>query len=305
MVSVVALFLIALVRIGTADDMACESILDSQRDDVSHMQLPQMWQSWQGTVDGCSLEMVTTFFTTRKDWQQNTFVTPVFGKMAHYYQAALKLKMSVTVIYDELPDAILQHANDKFKFLQVKLTDYDHQEGLNDVRFVILDDVVKQHPEWKYIFLTDLFDAEVKMSPCGHVSPGKLYVGSEEVKLSRNGWMRDRFRDMGGKYLKWFEEETSDQWQLLNAGIVGGHRDVFTQFLEAMRVAISDPELEARVRGRAVTVNMGAFNWAIRKSMGLEENNVEGQPGIVTGFPIHSKFKQFENRDDVWVKHKF
>jgi len=307
--AVVGLFRIAIVRLALAHGMASNSCLQSpqhdglQEDVVNFLQMPSL--ASQDDVEGCGLEMVTTYFTTKKDWQRKRSAPVDFQMMKDYYDSARKLKINVTIIYDELPEKILQYADDEFKFVQVNLTDYDALEGMNDVRFVIIDDIVKQHPEWRSIFLTDLFDSTVQINPCGHMSAGKLYVGSEKDKLHQNAWMRKRFLEMGGKYLKWFDEKPSKYWPLLSAGIVGGQREIFSQFLGEMRAALSDPELTVRVNGTVGNMNMAAFNYVIRESMGLEQNDTEGYPGLVTGFPIHSRYKMWEDgRKDVWFVHK-
>merc|ERR1719329_36920 len=153
---------------------------------------------------------MTTFFTTVKDWQWGRFAPQDFGKMRTFYNSAVEQGINVTVLYDELPQSILDYETASFKFHRVNLNEYDSHLGVNDVRFCIARDLVGRNPEWRSIFLTDLFDVKVGMNPCGQTADNKLYIGNEPSMLKGNGWMKGRYQDMGGKYLQWFDNSVSE-----------------------------------------------------------------------------------------------
>merc|ERR1719262_791864 len=102
------------------------------------------------------------------------------------------------MVYDELPSEFIQtYSSGRFMFEQVRVLDYDWHYGVNDVRYFFYERLVRQHPEWKWIFLVDAFDVQIKMNPCGRIDPAALYVGGEKEKLKGHPWMKRRFERMG------------------------------------------------------------------------------------------------------------
>lgn len=256
------------------------------------------------TVD-CDLMVLTTYFTTKRDWQRNVSAPVEFWMMQDFYESARENHVNVTVLYDVLPDDfVLEYETDHFKFQKIDLNEYDALQGLNDVRFSMIRDVVDRNPSWRSIFLTDLFDVKIGRNPCSDMMDQKLYVGRERDRLHHNSWMEKRFVKMGGKYEEFFHK-ASRMWYLLNAGVVGGRREIFTRFLKEMTDVLDDPGLIARQHHEQENVNMAAFNYVVRVGMGLGENAEEGQPGWVSGPPVHSEYKWYEDdRKDVWFIHK-
>lgn len=273
----------------------------------------------------CDLMVLTTFFTTKRDWQRNISAPAETWMMDQFYESALETGIHVTVLYDELPQDILDYATDRFKFERVNLADYDAEEGLNDMRFSMVRDLVDRHPEWGSLFLVDLFDVKVGMNPCGQMMDQKLYIGKEPGMLHYNPWMQKRFESMGGKYESWFLNDVRRIWYLMNAGIIGGRREIFRNFLRQMTAVLDDPDLVARKHHEQENVNMAALNYVVRASMGLSEctpstsapsTAVRGgiqalpectasEPGFIHGEPVHSEYKHFElDRKDVWFIHK-
>merc|ERR1719223_1001662 len=123
----------------------------------------------------------------------------------------------------------------------------------------------------------------------------EFYVGSQPEKLE-GPTMQWFFEQMGGKYLGWYQDEVTFDMILLNAGITGARRPIYKEFLENMCDTLSDPELVG------TNVNMAALNYVVRKSMGLRRHTPysEGALRLVTGAPVHSIFKHFQDdRDDV------
>lgn len=254
---------------------------------------------------GCDLMVLTTFCTTKRDWQRNVSAPPEFWLMEDFYKSAHERRINVTVLYDELPWEILRHRTESFKFERVDLTQYDPDQGLNDVRFDMIRDLVDRNPDWRSLFLVDLFDVKIGLNPCGQIADKKLYVGKERDRLSHNAWMDKRFQQMGGKYLSWFHDDVRRLWFLMNAGVIGGRRDVFVEFLKEMTGVLNDPELEAKKVHQQENVNMAALNYVVRVSMNLTENSEDGVPGFVHGTPVHSEYKRYESdRSDVWFIHK-
>lgn len=245
----------------------------------------------------CGLMVLTSYFTTKKDWQRGKYAKPAFSKIKILYQTALRLGVNVTVVYDSLPEEIIRrYASAIFHFEQVKLADFDKRYGVNDVRYFFFDRLVRAHPAWDAIFIVDAFDVRVAMNPCPGLRDGMIYVGYELDRLKRHPWMKARFSKMGGKYNEWYKNKLTDKMKILNCGITGGRRGAMLQLLGRMAEVLSDPNLAVRKKKEDINLNMAALNYILY-------NDFEGR--FTGNAPVHSVYKRFQTkRKDVWFIHK-
>jgi len=253
--------------------------------------------SLRGLDGTCGLMIITTFLTTKMDPQRGNFVDANFTKIRALYLTALWHRLNVTVLYDDLPRSVLQrYACSRFQFARVQLNTLDKQYGLNDVRYFLFDWIVREHPEWRMIFILDAFDVQVGMNPCSRLRDDVLYVGSEPSELKSNPGVLLMFHDLGGKYNAWYRREVQEA-QTLNGGIMGGHRVIVQEFLSQMLAVLSDPRLSVRRRiGGTINVDMAALNYVVHTSF-IER--------AITGEPVHSVYKGYQTeRTDVWFIHK-
>merc|ERR1711970_1186718 len=107
--------------------------------------------------------LITTFFTTKRDWQRERYAKPSFTKFQKLYQSVFQLGLNVTVVYDDLPDDILkQYGCERWRWEKVSLDDYDRKYGVNDVRYFFFERLLKKYTEWRYLFVIDAFDVMVR-----------------------------------------------------------------------------------------------------------------------------------------------
>lgn len=241
--------------------------------------------------------LLTTFFTTKKDWQRGKRTKPSFSKFKNFYRSVMLLGLNATMVYDSFPeDIIRRYSTPYFQFVQTEFTDFDPRYGVNDVRYFVFDRLLRLHDDWRYVFILDAFDVRVKMNPCGGFDPSKLYVGSETDKLQGHPWMKARFAKFGGKYLEWYKSVDTTR-KILNCGITGGHRDVMLELLGDMKSALGDPEIEVRKKANeSINLNMAALNYIVYGKY---------RSRLATGAPVHSVYKAKEvTRGDVWFVHK-
>ncbi|CAE7948194.1 GATL10 [Symbiodinium sp. KB8] len=245
----------------------------------------------------CGLMILTSYFTTKKDWQRGKYVKPTFSKIQKLYQTAVTNGLSVSVLYDVLPQEFLDaYASERFRFVQVNLTQFDKRYGVNDVRYFFFERLVQQNRDWKYIFIVDAFDVRSGMNPCTGMQPGKIYVGGEQDRLKKHPWMKARFQKMGGKYNQWYTTKVTDKLKILNCGLTGGQRDMMLKLLSRMVQVLQDPALAIRQKNEDINLNMAALNYILY---------VEFDGKFQYGPPVHSAYKRFENkRKDVWWVHK-
>mmetsp|Transcript_43199 Transcript_43199/g.99595 ORF Transcript_43199/g.99595 Transcript_43199/m.99595 type:complete len:297 (-) Transcript_43199:85-975(-) len=252
----------------------------------------------------CGAVIMTTFFTTMKDWQRpGPLPDPSFSRIKTFYDSILAADgVQALVLYDRLPKELIERATSpgKFTFSQVDISSYDTSLGVNDVRFLIFRDVLSKHAEYGVVFTSDLFDVQVLRNPCPLVedAPDSIYVGSEVRDKLTSPWMEARFKDMGGKYMTWyFSAVASGDRTIYSAGLLGGERQKVLDFLDRMAAILEDPELRSRQEGREVNIDMGAFNWIVYNDMKPDE--------VVTGHPLHSTYKEYHAHPGDYFKHKF
>jgi len=247
--------------------------------------------------DRCSLMILTTFFTTKKDWQRNKFAKAQFTKISKLYASTLRRELSVTVVYDDLPSELLEkYSTEYFHFHRVNLTDHDKRFGVNDVRYFFFQSLVQKHTEWSSIFIVDAFDVRIGMDMCNDIKPDVLYIGIELDKLKNHPWMKARFIKMGSKYKFWYTYKVDSTMKILNCGITGGSRDMMLKLLKRMTEVITDPALIPNKKGEEVNLNMAAMNYIVYNDF---------PKNFVGNAPVHSLYKRYQNkRKDVWFIHK-
>jgi len=248
--------------------------------------------------DSCGLMVLTSYFTTKKDWQRDKFAKASFTKIQKLYQTAVSNGLSVSVIYDSLPEELLtKYSSERFNFVKVNLEEYDSRYGVNDVRYFFFSKLVQQNEDWKAVFIVDAFDVKSGMNPCSGIAPGKIYVGGEQDRLRKHPWMKARFSKMGGKYNDWYTKKVTDKMKILNCGLTGGRRDMMLKLLSRMVQVLQDPALSVRKKdSEDINLNMAALNYILYTEF-------EGK--FSYGAPMHSTYKRFESkRKDVWWIHK-
>jgi len=245
----------------------------------------------------CGLMILTTYFTTKKDWQRGKFAKPSYSKLQKLYQTTAQNGLNVSVVYDQLPDDLIaKYTSDRFHFVQVDLNDFDKRYGVNDVRYFFFERLLRENKDWEHIFIVDAFDVRVPMNPCPGIQKDKLYVGGEQDKLNGHPWMKARFSKMGGKYNTWYKTKVDNKMKILNCGITGGHRKVMQRLFGSMIKVLQDPALSARKKDEDINLNMAALNFIVYTEF-------EGQ--FINGQPLHSVYKRFQTkRKDVWFVHK-
>lgn len=274
---------------GKTTPCGCSCVVGARRHECSPGKFPE-------PESRCGLMILTSFFTTKQDWQRRTYTKADFSLIHGLYKSATQHGLNVTFVYDKLPASFLaRYASARFAFEQVSMLDYDWHYGVNDVRYFFYYMLIKEHPEWKTIFLVDAFDVQVRMNPCARMAPDMLYVGSEEENLDDHPWIKRRFERLGGEYMTWYNSPLSANKSILNCGLIGGHRWMILRLLGQILRVLSDTSLAVRVSGESINLNMAALNYVVYTRV----------PVFSTGEPLHSPYKAYDTeRNDVWFVHK-
>lgn len=219
-------------------------------------------------------EILTTYLTKKGDPQRakDTAAKPNdHGKMKLWYPAS----GCGVIFHDELSEEFMSHYP-RTQF--VKVADYPY--SCNDGRFYLFKKYLEQNPGVDEVWITDLFDVKVNYIP--KVEDRKtLYVSNENQNWhDRTSWMKEKYklfncRDLLGKLV-------------YNPGVFGGHREVILPLFDAILAEFR------RVKVGMKNGNMVAFNRAVHEFKGP----------IVTGYPLHTHFKSYENDEKAAFQHK-
>lgn len=148
----------------------------------------------------------------------------------------------------------------------------------NDGRFWLFADFLRLNAD-DQVWVSDLFDVKVNYLP--DMEENTLYVSNEGQNWHlRTGWMREKHRlfntsDLQGK-------------MVYNPGVFGGCHDVMVPFIEDVKKEL------LRMNVGMKNGNMVAFNRVVHRFKGT----------IVTGYPLHTRFKAYENDSKAAFQHK-
>lgn len=143
------------------------------------------------------------------------------------------------------------------------------------------------------LFCVDATDVEMLKNPFAEELEYNLYFGDEDGTMTNCQWMKHHHP---AQFLQTFFH-LHRRTTLLNAGILGGHREVVLMFLDKLLDGYFK-NVEDVKKGQTITVgeiDMGLFNYVARTFFPYF---------IVHGQKVNTKFKANEYNDISWFKHK-
>lgn len=247
---------------------------------------------------------MSTYFTSRPHPQYGHKVdADSYPYMEEWHSSILHLGLEGLIFHDGLsPEFVSEWTTPDLHFQAVDPRTFRYP--LNDQRFLVYRQFLRNHPEIEKVFLTDLSDVRVARDPFPEVKPGLIYVGSQPGSLwPRVGdgckYVAERLVAAGEPYSHWIDQlapvdgeasQPKHPIPVLNAGILGGCREMVLTVLDAIVQCIDS------IDRREENLNMGIFNYVHYRFFAAN---------LVTGAPVHSVFGGFENeRTDVWFIHK-
>ena len=156
----------------------------------------------------------------------------------------------------------------------------------NDYRFVVFRDWLREHTQVEYVFCTDMFDLRVNRDPFEVVAGGHwIYAGSQLDRIGGNLYVRSKLHSAYGCSFPDLADKI-----VLNAGILGGPRDLLLTCLDSM---VHDLLVAIR-RNPTGNHNMGVFNRVLYSMDRVWAH----------GAPLHSEFRAQDKKADVCFVHK-
>ena len=134
------------------------------------------------------------------------------------------------------------------------------------------------------VFCIDATDVQLQLYPFDDMENSRIYVGDEESTID-NVWLKRHhnvsvFKDFYRVYRK---------RKLLNAGIVGGHKDIVIRFLKDLTSFYNKHD------GVLGDTDMASLNYILHKDY---------RNTITHGTIVNTTFKAFEQNEISWFRHK-
>ena len=253
--------------------------------------------------------VITTWFTQKKDPQllrQNESVVS-FEYIAAWYKSVEQLDLNAIIFFDSLPGAFIeQYSTDKIQFRKYISGEYSIYEERWMAGYLFL-----KKTKVPAVFFTDISDVVIRMNPFTlDLSGDVLYIGRDDsTRLWHSKWMLREIKNYS-KDAKLNFPRNFIYMPMYNAGILGGNCNVLLHLLGCIVI----------LTGKTKTANhkdMTLFNYVIYAERNpplkasLKEPAVtaphhdDARNNIIfSGYPLHSAFRKYENRMDVFFSHK-
>ena len=227
----------------------------------------------------------TTYYTGKPNPQRTAkkAVPNDFSMIKEWYDSVVRLRLQGVIFHDHLTNEFIKrYSCPNVAFTRVP---YYSERGLNDERYYMYQRMLK-NPAIEWLLTTDLFDVEFPRNPFEFMTDKtKIYVGSETPDVANFHVIKNNTCRAYGEIPDWWP--MVDKY-LLNAGIIGGHRDIMIRLFDLM---IKDFD---KIEPKGMDANMFVLSRCIH---GYD------MP-FVTGFPLHSSYKKYEKDGQYYIRHK-
>jgi hypothetical protein len=231
-----------------------------------------------------------------------------FEYIRNWYESVLKAGIHAIIIHDGIDDDFIsQYTTNKIKFRRF----FPGNHPLIDERWITFYIFLKATKIQK-AFFTDIGDVVVTKNPFVLINEkNQLFIGRDNAnKIGLSGWILNE--------IETFKNETQQKLpqsfyfqSLYNVGIIGGNRTIMLFALARV--------IEYILRGKETTYKeMTIFNVIIHKfffpNLMYNENESKtvnpandqhsSHDHLISGYPLNSLFKGFENDSNAYFIHK-
>lgn len=218
----------------------------------------------------------------------------VFRMLEAWYDSISKIPgLKAIVLMDIIPDGFIE----KYSTENVKFEKCEPNGELNaiDIRWKIYTKYLQENKHITNAFFSDVSDVLVLQNPFPHMQPGKIYTGDEDhfdnkpINITWD-WMQHRWNLIRyDERIEQFLKKHSHQ-KVLNAGLVGGHRDILIPVISKMADFLD----KYKITG--ATIDMNALNYTLYS---------EYIDIVVHGAPVNTVFWEDDLDNKIcWFKHK-
>ncbi|CAH1271388.1 Hypp4637 [Branchiostoma lanceolatum] len=271
----------------------------------SEIQLDQGIQSYlhwfEGHANGkCSHRatdvILATYFVGRQRQQHRSSRQKKPGRfeyMKNWYWSVIDKRVSAVVFHDSLESEFINRVENGFVSFQ--RTEARFRWNATAKYYVYLRHL-RENSRISRVILTDISDVRFQENPFElmDLMGDQLYVGTDVdtfPNIASMGWLRKRLSScFNDGFSHGYDIPTiKSRYNVYNAGVIGGSRELMLQFLEKL-VAILDQTTPG------INCNLAAVNYVLH---GYFDGN------IYTGFPWTSRFlRKQKSPKGVYIIHK-
>jgi UDP-glucuronate 4-epimerase len=205
--------------------------------------------------------------------------------MRDWYISVAAHKLKARVLTDSGSDFVNVYTTPSVSFFQMTLRT-SAEYSINDERVKLLHDYIREHENIERVLITDISDVTFQGNPFDLMTKkDTVYCGNLDGKWNGRGVDYQKFVECVGPT----EATLFKGKQIYSMGIFGGHRDVVLKVLWRTWQSI-----EYCIKRGLYNVNLPAFNYALAVL----------QVPIVTGAPLHSRFKALDTNTTSYVRHQ-
>ena len=232
--------------------------------------------SQRGTV-------VAVMMSKKPDAQRGSYVTDTLNYMKPWLNSIKTTRLKGVVLHDGLPESVINDAStENIRFERCGTSSLPI---LYHRHFAAMEFISKVTDP--YVIITDISDVAFRRDPFelihAQASEKRLFIGSE---LKTLGKTRCLMNDM----LEQYQKTEFCERLVVNPGIVGGTVSQVVNFLKLVAAEIDT------LRNCLIASDMAMINKVFHRNYHLGE--------VVTGMPLHSRFRKWEYSTDAAIIHK-
>ena len=224
--------------------------------------------------------LVSFYLTSKPDPQRgDVWQFDKFDEISDtWYESAWQHinKLSVKIFTDFSAD---RYDGDKFILTHPE----DSPLSLNDWRYVALQYWLDGIPDDDWVLMTDISDVEFFKDPYEYMNdPDAIYIGSNDTWREKPKFHK--------KLYDVISKSIADEWMdnpVINPGILGGKAKTLRKFVSHFAELLNHTRA---YNSNMVMANRLAYFYDYK---------------IITGYPLHTKFKKHESADSgAYIRHK-
>ena len=251
----------------------------------------------QLTKDSGNDVILTSYFTSREDFQRNKTMSPNRVRyMFNWLVSVRDLGLRAVIFHDQLDSDFCQRVMQYHPGVNFRQVPAPLNRTTNDARFYSYLTYLHSQPDLGRVLLTDISDVKFQRNPFElmQLLGDWLYIGTDIdifPNMESQRWISERLKGCFGNHtlLHGPLKPLMSLNTVYNAGVMGGTRHVILALLETLIQYLNTTP-------PALNCNMPAVNFVVHRYF---------YQRVFTGFPLTSRFLSFQSSPKgVYVVHK-
>ncbi|XWV26176.1 hypothetical protein QJ857_gp0902 [Tupanvirus soda lake] len=177
--------------------------------------------------------VLSIYYTKYADPQRNIHQKKNnFAYIKNFYESIIRNNMKAVIFHDGLSQEFIEkYQNDNVIFSLIPNKTYG-LTSMNDIRFMIYLDYLKEHNDIKKVIISDAADVEFFCNPFNNIKENKLYVCFDRNRTFHHYYLQNRIKLT---YLSMHPFTNIMDQKAIQAGLFGGSYDMVIKCLQHMK----------------------------------------------------------------------